>query len=102
MNAFAGMLDSLFADSNMAVDALYTPPDGGPPVPCRAMIRQPDVDWRSGGSAIGTTARIAEIRVSEVAAMEEEGLLAFGGRTASVQKASRPDADRLVWRLELG
>ncbi|MGF7178433.1 head-tail joining protein [Azospirillum doebereinerae] len=100
MTVFDSLFDTLFADPNMASSAVYTPP-GGSPVACRVSFRQPDVDWRSDGSGVSTTSRIAEVRVSEVAVMEEEGTLAIGGQTFTIQKASRPDADRLLWRLEL-
>lgn len=101
MSAFAAMLDTLFADPNMAVDALYTPPDGSPAVPCRAQLRQPDLDWRGGDASIGTPSRVAEVRVSEIPVMEEEGGLSIGGQAYTIQKASRPDRARLLWRLEL-
>lgn len=95
------MFGVLFADPNMASDATYTPPGGGDPVPCRAILRQPDVDWRGGDVEVTTPSRIAEVRASEVAAMKEGGTLSIGGKTHTIQQASRRDADRLLWRLEL-
>lgn len=101
MSVFDAMFGVLFADPNMASDATYTPPGGGDPVSCRAILRQPDVDWRGGEVEVATPSRIAEVRVSEVPVMKEAGTLAIGGKSYTIQKASRPDADRLLWRLEL-
>ncbi len=95
------MFGVLFADPNMASDATYTAPGGGAPVSCRAILRQPDVDWRGGEVEVTTPSRIAEVQVSEVPVMKEAGTLAIGGKSYTIQKASRPDADRLLWRLEL-
>lgn len=95
---FQRMHDSTFR--RLGVDAVYTPPSGDP-INCRAIFVQPDVDWRGGEGAVTTPSRIAEVRVSEVAEMKEKGRLAIGGQSFTVQKASRPDADRLLWRLEL-
>ena len=95
------MFGVLFADPNMASDAIYTPPGGGDPVSCRAILRQPDVDWRGGEVEVTTPSRIAEVRVSEVPSMKEGGALAIGGKTYTIQHASRRDADRMLWRLEL-
>lgn len=102
MSVFDAMFGVLFADPNMASDATYTAPGiGADPVSCRAILRQPDVDWRGGEVEVTTPSRIAEVRVSEVPSMKEGGALAVGGKSYTIQKASRPDADRLLWRLEL-
>jgi hypothetical protein len=98
MDPFQRMHDSV--SRRLGTDAVYTPPSGAP-VPCRITPRQPDADWRTGDSGVTSTARVAEVRVSEVPVMEEEGVLAIGGESFVIQKASRPDADRLLWRLEL-
>ncbi|CAO3440118.1 head-tail joining protein [Azospirillum endophyticum] len=80
--------------------AIYTPPSGTP-VPCVAVLSEGDRDWRSGGSGVTTPARIAEVRVSEVAVMEIDGLLTVGADVFVIDKATQPDTDRLLWRLEL-
>ncbi|MBP2297956.1 head-tail joining protein [Azospirillum picis] len=81
--------------------AIYTPPSGAPVASCRAVLSEGDRDWRSGGSGVTTPARIAEVRVSEVPLMEIEGTLAIGADVFVIDKTSQPDADRLLWRLEL-
>jgi len=96
------MFGVLFADPNMASDATYTAPgSGGTPIACRAVFRQPDTEWRGDGVEVTTPSRIAEVRVSEVPVMKEAGTLAIDGKTYTIQHASRRDADRMLWRLEL-
>lgn len=80
--------------------AIYTPPSGTP-VPCVAVLSAGDRDWRSGGSGVTTPARIVEVRASEVPVMEIEGSLTIGADVFIIDKATQPDADRLLWRLEL-
>ncbi|QCO05450.1 head-tail joining protein [Azospirillum argentinense] len=101
MTVFDAMMDVLFADPNMASDAVYTPPRGGATVPCRASFEHGDKEWRFREAGASTPARIAEVRASEVPLMEEEGTLAIGGRTYVIANATQPDDDRLLWRLEL-
>ncbi|KAA0572217.1 hypothetical protein FZ983_32115 [Azospirillum sp. B21] len=101
MSVFDAMFGVLFADPNMASDAAYTAPGGSSAAPCRAIFRQPDTDWRGGDAEVTAISRIAEVQVSEIPVMKEGGSLTVGGKTYTIQKASRPDADRLLWRLEL-
>ncbi|GAA4247519.1 hypothetical protein GBZ26_11320 [Azospirillum formosense] len=96
---FQRTLDSVFR--RHGVDAVYTPPRGGAPVPCRLTFARGDKEWRFREAGASTPARIAEARVSEVPLMEEEGVLAIGGQTYVIGNATQPDADRLLWRLEL-
>ncbi|AWJ86325.1 hypothetical protein TSH58p_22685 (plasmid) [Azospirillum sp. TSH58] len=96
---FQRSIDSVFR--RFGVDAAYTPPRGGAPMPCRAVFTQGDKEWRFREAGASTPARIAEVRASEVPVMEEEGTLTIGGRTCVIGNATQPDADRLVWRLEL-
>lgn len=101
MSVFDDALNVLFADPNMASDAVYTPPRGGAPVPCRASFECGDKEWRYQEAGASTPVRIAEVRASEVPLMEEEGTLTIGGRTYVIGTATQPDADRLLWRLGL-
>lgn len=95
---FQRLHDSAFR--RLGADAVYTPPSGSP-VPCRVLLGQGDAEWRDHGPGVTTPARIAELRVSEVPVVKEKGLLAIGGQTFTVQRASQPDDDRLLWRAEL-
>ncbi len=101
MTVFDAMLGTLFADPNLAVPAVYTPPHGGAPLPCRVTFRQPDAEFSAFGGGVTLPARIAEVRAAEVAAPEESGTLAIAGQTYRITRATQPDADRRLWRLEL-
>ncbi|MFC5358257.1 head-tail joining protein [Azospirillum himalayense] len=89
------MLDSAFR--RYGVDAVYAPPRGGAPVPCHVIFAQGDVL----ADGFNSSARISEVRASEVPTMKEEGTLTIGGKTYTIQAARQPDPDRLLWRLEL-
>ena len=101
------MLAAIHADPFMAVDVLVRPAAGGDPTPCR-------MAWMTGDAAIpllqtgtGSTTRIGEIRVAELASVDEDDLVdlldADGGvdETLRVDMAERPEPDRLLWRLWL-
>jgi hypothetical protein len=42
MNAFAAAIDALFADPNLAVDALYRADGADPSIPVMVIVRRPD------------------------------------------------------------
>ncbi|MCW2242802.1 head-tail joining protein [Azospirillum canadense] len=98
-NPFQRLLDSTFL--RLGTEAVYTPPDGGAPVPCWVTFRQPDAEFSAFGGGVTLPARIAEVRAAEVAAPEESGTLAVAGQTYRITRATQPDADRRLWRLEL-
>lgn len=95
-------LNALFA--TLGVDAVYTAPGGGTATPCRlAWVTQGDRSVPAfEGVTLSTPARLAELRVAEVPLVEEGGTVTVGGTTHPVHAAARADADRLLWRLELG
>jgi hypothetical protein len=99
MSVFDTMLSSAFRGFGMG--GVYTPPGGGTANDVRVMWANPDQVEASFGIGVNTPARIAEIRVSQLALAEENGTLVVGGTTYRVTRASKPDPDRLVWRLEL-
>lgn len=101
MTVFAAMLATLFADPNMAADAVYTPPGGGAGTPCRAIVRQPDRSFAFHEVGVTLPARIAEVRVAEVTAPEEGGTLTVAGTPCRVTRVTQTDLDRALWRLEL-
>lgn len=102
MSVFDAALDTLYADPNLAVDAVYTPPGGGAPVPCRTDLSAGDRDWRAfSDSGVTLPAISAEVRVSDVMDPEEGGTLAVGGSSYRITRVTQPGTDRRLWRLEL-
>lgn len=100
MNAFAAAIDDLFADPNLAVDAVYMPP-GGEGVACRIMLRRPDETVEFGGSKLVVGSVLIEVRASEVSAPAKGGTFTVGDTTYAISAVPRrPDPDRLIWRCE--
>lgn len=101
-DAVTAALDAAFADPNTASDATYTPAVGDA-VACRVIWRRPDELYQPfAGGGVAVPARVAEIRVSEVAAAAEGDSITIDGATYPVDAATRPDPRRLKWRLMLG
>ena len=101
MTVFADAIDDLFADPNLAVDAVYTPP-GGDDVPCRIMLRRPDETVEFGGSKLVVGSVLIEVRASEVSAPAKGGTFTVGDTTYAISAVPRqPDPDRMIWRCEV-
>ena len=99
MPAFAAAIDALFADANIATDAVYTP-NGDGPINVRVVARRPDEIVGFGDTRIHAAAAVFDVRVSEVAAPAEGETLEIGGETYLVQGEPVLDRKRLVWTLD--
>lgn len=99
MTAFATAIDDLFADPNIAADAIYTPA-GSDPMTARVIARRPDEIVGFGDARIHTATIAFDVRVSEVPAPVEGDTFTIGGETYVVQGEPVRDAERLVWTIE--
>ena len=100
MSVFAEAIDDLFADPNLAVDAVYTPPDGDG-IACRIMLRRPDETAEFGGAKLVVGSVVIEVRASEISAAAKGGTFTVGDVAYTVSAVPRqPDPDRLIWRCE--
>lgn len=99
MTAFAAAIDSLFADPNIAQDAVYTPADGAP-VPVRVIVRRPDVVSEFAVGRIAAAAALFDLRVGEVASPRPGDRIELDGDAFLVQGEPRRDTARLVWTLD--
>jgi hypothetical protein len=99
MNAFASAIDDLFADPNIASDAVYTPADGDP-VSVRVIARRPDEIVGFGDTRVHTATAIFDVRISEVPTPAEGDTLEVGGETYVIQGEPVGDRERLVWTLD--
>ena len=103
IGSWDSVLAAIHADPYLAVDVRVRLAAGGDPMA-----------WMTGDAAIpllqtgtGSTTRIGEIRVAELASVDEDDLVdlldADGGvdETLRVDMAERPEPDRLLWRLWL-
>ena len=101
MTAIAAAIDALFADPNIAKDAVYRPLGTGGPQTVRIVTKRPDEVLDFGDSRVVTATTVAEVRVSEVAEPQEGDTLEIGDAVFVVQGTPRRDAERLIFSLDL-
>lgn len=99
MTAFAAAIASLFADPNLAQDAIYLPADGAP-VQVRVIVRRPDLISDFASTRIASATALFDLRVSEVAAPRPGDRIELDGEAFMIQGEPRRDAARLVWTLD--
>ena len=99
MTAFAAAIDTLFADRNIAADAVYNSA-GGDPTSVRVITRRPDAIVGFGDTPIHATTAIFDVRVSEVPAPAEGDTLEIGGETFVVQGEPMREREGLIWSLD--
>src|SRR5512134_1581899 len=99
-SAFATAIDVLFADPNLSVDVIYRTGGAGPGTIIRAIIRQPDRIGDFGETRIATATLVIDVRVSEIAAPAEGGMIEMNGTIYVIQGEPIRDAERLTWTME--
>ena len=82
MDAVAVALDALFADGNIAREAVYTP-NGGSPSPVRVVTRRADAITEFGDARVWSETTRVDLRVSEVPTPRPGDALAIGGKRSS-------------------
>ncbi len=101
MDAFSSAIDDLFADPNIARDALYRVGGAGDGVVVRVIARRPDEVVDFGETRIHTGTAVFEVRASEVAEPRPGDRIIFDSVDYVVQgEPERRDSDRLVWTLD--
>lgn len=98
-NAFAAATDDLFADPNVAADAVYLPSTGGAGSDVRVILKRPDEVASFGEARIATETLVLLVRVSEIQDPEEDDMFLIDGKSYVVQGVPVADALRLVWTL---
>lgn len=101
MSAFASVVDTLFADPNLAREAIYEPVTGGD-YPVRVVARRADAVTEFGEARLWSETTRFDVRVSEVAAPRSGDRLVLDGDTFIVQGEPVRDRERLVWTIEVG
>lgn len=79
--------------------ASYTP-SGGSAADVTVIVKTPEGDLSGFSLGARRVGRVADVRASEVASPAEGDLLTIGGESFTVRGAT-PDAERLVWSLDL-
>jgi len=100
MTAVAIALDALFADDNIAREAVYTP-EGGAPVLVRAVTRRADETTGFGDARIWSETTRLDLRVAEVPTPRPGDRIEIDDEPFLVQGEPVRDRERLVWTVDL-
>jgi hypothetical protein len=100
MNAFTAAIDALFADPNIATNAIYRTGGTDPGTTVKAIVRQPDRIGTFGETRIATETTIFDIRASDINAPAEGDTIEMDGAVYVIQGEPIRDAERLVWTIE--
>jgi hypothetical protein len=100
MDAFAAATDALFADPNIARDALWRAGGVGGGVSVRIIIRRPDQAVGFGDSRAVLPTTLIDVRRSEVTDPGSGDTVEIDGETFEVIATPTIDSLRLVWTCE--
>lgn len=98
-NAFAAAMDDLFADPNVAANAVYLPSSGGAGSDVRVILKRPDEVASFGEARIASETLVLLVRVAEIHDLEEDDQFLISGRNYVVQGEPMADALRLIWTI---
>ena len=99
MNAFATAIDRIFADANMAVDAIWLAGGTGPGVTVRVIRKSPDEVTPFGAGRILSETTLLDARVADMPAPALCDLIRIGLEDFLVQGEPKLDRERLIWTL---
>jgi hypothetical protein len=100
MAAFAGLVDRLFADPNLARDAVFEPV-GAEPTAVRVIARRGDAVTEFGGGRLWSETTRFDVRVVEIAEPRPGDRIVLDGEAFVVQGEPVRDGERLVWTLDM-
>lgn len=101
MNAIAAAIAALFADPNIAVDAIYRAGGAGEGIAVRIAWRAPDQVTEFGGGRFVTQGRMLDARIAEIAALAAGDSFEINSRLYIVMGDPRRDDEGLIWRAEV-
>jgi len=101
MNAFAAAVDALFADPNLARDAIWRAGGSGDGTPVRVVLRTPDQVASFGAGRFVTTARMLDVRTADVPSLGAGDTFEIAAETFTVQGEPLRDAEGLIWSAEV-
>jgi hypothetical protein len=100
MTAVAMALDALFADDNIAREAVYTP-EGGAPVLVQAVVRRADDITGYGDARLWSETTRVDLRVAEVPQPRPGDRIEIDGEPFLIQGEPVRDRERFVWTVDL-
>ena len=101
MNAFATAMNVIFADRNMAVDALWLAGGTGPGVNVRVIRKSPDEITPFGAARILSETTQLEARVADMPTPAAGDLIRIGPEDFLLQGEPKLDRERLIWTLNM-
>ena len=101
MNAFATAMTVIFADRNMAVDALWLSGGVGPGVAVRVIRKSPDEITPFGAGRILSETTLLDARVADMPTPAPGDLINIGLESFIIQGAPKLDRERLIWTLDM-
>ena len=100
MNAFAAIIEILFADPNIGGEAIYTS-DGGAPALVRIVARRADAVTEFGDARLWSETTRIDLRVAEVPNPRPGDRIEIDGEAFLIQGEPVRDRERLVWTVDL-
>jgi len=100
MTAFAAAIDGLFADGNIARDAVYIA-EGGVPQLVRVVTRRADEVTGFGEVRLWSETTRVDLRVAEVPGPRPGDRVEIEGEAFLIQGEPVRDRERLVWTVNL-
>ena len=99
MNAFAAAMNVIFADRNMAVDALWFAGATGPGIAVRVIRKSPDEITPFGAGRILSETTQLDVRVADMPNPASGDLIRIGAEDFLVPGEPKADRERLIWTL---
>ena len=100
MSVFAAAIDTLFADPNLARDAVYIPATGAPRL-VRVVTRRADELTSFGQARLWSETTRIDLRVAEVPNPRPGDRIELDGEAFLIQGEPVRDRERLVWTVDL-
>ena len=99
MNAFATAMNVIFADANMAVDALWFAGGTGPGVSVRVIRKSPDEITPFGAGRILSETTMLDARILDMPTPAPGDMIRIGPEDFILQGEPKLDRERLIWTL---
>ncbi len=99
MNAFATAMNMIFADANMAVDAIWFAGGTGPGVAVRVIRKSPDEVTPFGAGRILSETTQLDARIADMPTPAPGDLIRIGTEDFILQGEPKLDRERLIWTL---
>ncbi len=99
MNAFSTTMNRIFADANMAVDAIWFAGGTGPGVAVRVIRKSPDEITPFGAARILSETTQLDTRVADLPTPAAGDMIRIGQEDFLVQGEPKLDRERLIWTL---